>query len=71
MRRQRYIKPAGYERAVAAEVISWTIWPPGPPIAVIMTTMWLQPYYGNVAASIADGMARGFRVKPRDTEQGT
>ncbi|HEY1704828.1 MAG TPA: hypothetical protein VGG75_34445 [Trebonia sp.] len=62
----RYVKSEGQQRGtLAGEAIVWTIWPSGPPVAVRMTTMWLQPYYREVAAAIADGMARDFRVKPK------
>jgi hypothetical protein len=68
LRVHRYVKAETLKQEIpAGEVIVWTIWPPGPPIAVMMTTMWLEPYYGQVAAEIADGMARDFRTTTTDS----
>jgi hypothetical protein len=70
LRVHRYVKSEGQQRGtLAGEAIVWTIWPPGPPVAVRITTMWLQPYYREVAAAIADGTARDFRVRAQDSSQ--
>jgi hypothetical protein len=70
LRVHRYVKAEGLKRGtLAGEVIVWTIWPPGPPVAVAMTTTWLQLYYQEVAAEFADGMARDFRVRTKESSQ--
>jgi hypothetical protein len=71
LRVHRYVMPAGQQRGAAAgETIVWTIWPPGPPFALVLTSLWTQPYYGQVAAEITDHMAQEFRVRSIDSGPG-
>ena len=71
LRVHRYVMPEGQHQGTAAsETIVWTIWPPGPPFAVVLTSLWMQPYYGQVAAEIADRMAQEFRVRTIDSGPG-
>jgi hypothetical protein len=46
------------------EEVSWFIWPPGSNATVIMTVSWREPIFSKVGTTIADDMARNFRIEP-------
>lgn len=46
------------------EEVSWFIWPPGPNVTVIMTVSWRDRMFSQAGTTIADDMARNFRVEP-------
>jgi hypothetical protein len=46
------------------EEVSWFIWPPGSNVTVIMTVSWRDRMFSKAGTTIADDMARNFRVEP-------
>jgi hypothetical protein len=46
------------------EEVSWFIWPPGSNATVIMTVSWRERMFSKAGTTIADDMARNFRVEP-------
>jgi|SRR5580693_9290615 hypothetical protein len=47
------------------EEVSWFIWPAGSNATVIITVSWRERMFSKAGATIADDMARNFRVEPR------
>lgn len=67
LRAHRYRKvDPGKRRSRIMEEILWLVWPPDTSSVVIMTTRWDEPAFSEAAAVIADGIARNFRVEPKD-----
>jgi hypothetical protein len=46
------------------EEVSWFIWPAGSGATVIMTVSWRERMFSQAGITIADDMARNFRVEP-------
>jgi hypothetical protein len=65
VRRNRKVDPDKRRSKIMAEIV-WMIWPPDTSTVVIMTTHWEQPAFSEAAGVIADGIARNFRVEPKD-----
>ena len=65
VRRNRKVDPGKRRSKIMAEII-WLVWPPDTSTAVMMTTNWEQPAFSEAAGVIADGIARNFRVEPKD-----
>jgi hypothetical protein len=51
-------------RSRIGEEVAWFIWPQGPPLAVMMTTRWMEPTFSKAGITIADDMAKNFRIEP-------
>jgi hypothetical protein len=67
LRAHRYRKvDPGKRRSKIMEEIAWLVWPPDTSTVVIMTTHCEEPAFSEAAAVIADGIARNFRVEPKD-----
>jgi hypothetical protein len=67
LRAHRYRKvDPDKRRSRIMEEILWLIWPTGMSTVVIMTTRWDEPAFSEAASAIADGIARNFRVEPKD-----
>jgi hypothetical protein len=47
------------------EEVSWFIWPADSNATVIITVSWRERMFSKAGATIADDMARNFRVEPR------
>jgi len=61
--RYRRAKPTK-RRGPIGEEVAWFIWPPGSTFAVMMFTRWMEPAFSKVAITIADDMAKNFRIEP-------
>lgn len=46
------------------EELSWFIWPAGSNATVIMTVSWRERMFSTAGTTIADDMARNFRIEP-------
>jgi len=61
--RHRKMDP-GKRRSRIGEEVAWVICPLGSTQAVMMITYWAEPVFSKAAMTIADDMARNFRIKP-------
>jgi hypothetical protein len=61
--RYRKLEPAK-RRTRIVEELDWIICPSGSTQAVMMSTTWDEPMFSKAAISIADDMAKNFRIKP-------
>jgi hypothetical protein len=52
------------KRTTIVEEIAWVICPPESTQAVMMSTKWGEPAFSKVAITIADDMAKNFRIEP-------
>lgn len=51
-------------RSRIAEEVAWVICPPRTTQAVMMSTMWMESGFTKPGTTIADDMARNFRIEP-------
>jgi hypothetical protein len=51
-------------RAPIIEELDWIICPPDSTQAIMMITNWGEPAFSKVAITIADDMAKNFRIEP-------
>ena len=65
VRRIRKVDPGKRRSKTMAEII-WLVWPPGSSAVVMMTTRWNEVSFSRAAGIVADGIARHFRVDPKD-----
>jgi hypothetical protein len=61
--RYRKLEPAKRHTRIVEEV-DWVICPPDSTQAVMMITTWDEPTFSKVAITIADDMAKNFRIEP-------
>ncbi len=61
--RYRKLEPAK-RRTRIVEELDWVICPPGSTQAVMILTTWDESMFSKAAISIADDMARNFRIEP-------
>jgi hypothetical protein len=54
----------GKRRSRIGEELVWIIWPPGSTTVISMATRWMEPMFSKAGISIADDMAKNFRIKP-------
>jgi hypothetical protein len=52
------------KRTAIVEEIAWVICPPESSQAVMMSTKWGEPAFSPAAITIADDMAKNFRIEP-------
>ena len=52
-------------RSQIGEEVAWFIWPPESVLAVMMFTRWMEPMFSKAGVSIADDMAKNFRIEPK------
>jgi hypothetical protein len=52
------------KRTAIVEEIAWVICPPESSQAVMMSTKWGEPAFSPAASTIADDMAKNFRIEP-------
>jgi hypothetical protein len=52
-------------RSPIIEELAWVICPQGYTQAVMMSTKWGEPVFSQAAISIADDMAKNFRIEPK------
>ena len=65
LRVHRYRKAEPDKRRTRiGEEVAWVICPPGAKIAIMMITMWMEPTFSKAAITIADDMAKNFRIEP-------
>jgi hypothetical protein len=51
-------------RTTIIEELAWVICPPDSTQAVMMSTKWGEPAFSTAAITIADDMAKNFRIEP-------
>jgi hypothetical protein len=67
LRVHRYRKTdPGKRRTKIMEEVVWVVWPRGSTFAIAIATRWLEPWFGKAGATIADSIAKDFRVEPWD-----
>jgi hypothetical protein len=65
LRVHRYRKADPRKRRTSIiEELDWIICPPDSTQAVMMITTWGEPAFSKVATTIADDMAKNFRIEP-------
>jgi hypothetical protein len=52
------------KRTAIVEELAWVICPPDSSQAVMMSTKWGEPAFSPAAVTIADDMAKNFRIEP-------
>jgi hypothetical protein len=62
--RYRKAEPAKRRSRIGEEVV-WVIWPPGSTAIVSMATRWMETAFSKAAITIADDMAKNFRIEPK------
>lgn len=60
--RFRKAEPKKRHTRIGEELI-WVIWPPESTVVVSMATRWMEPAFSKVATTIADDMAKNFRIE--------
>jgi hypothetical protein len=61
--RFRKAEPTKRNTRIGEELV-WIIWPPESTAIVSMATRWMEPAFSKAAITIADDMAKNFRIEP-------
>jgi hypothetical protein len=64
IRRFRKADPAKRRSRIGEEVV-WVLWPRETTAIISMATRWMEPMFSKAGISIADDMAKNFRIEPK------
>jgi hypothetical protein len=67
--RFRKAEPRKRHTRIGEEIV-WVIWPPESTAIVSMATRWMETAFSKAAFSIADDMAKNFRIEPTHLQGG-